>query len=226
MASVSYDIVATASRRRWVPTGIPERFWGEGFDSRSYAAAIAQEQQVHRWVAEMPARQSRDGEGLPEDPEGFGVGLLLCGNPGTGKTTLACAALTTVKLKYGKRVFFTRWSSYLDARRMLNSLEFDRYDPETAAAVFSETQAVEETFLVALDDVGHEHSSGSGYGERLLDELLRGRFDRGLPTIITTNLTSFEWAARYDATMRSFMRQACPPVIFEGSDLRVNPLAQ
>lgn len=214
---------------KWVSSGIPQRFWNQGMPELSGvlddAAPNPNLDLVCEWVTGMPERQRRE-DGIPVNREQYGVGILLCGDQGTGKTTLACAAATSVKRSYGKSVYFTRWASYLNARLTMNSPDFDYFDSVDLAYATTVRQ-VAESFLLVLDDVGHEHSSGSGYGERLLDELLRTRFDAGMPTIITTNLTAAEWMQRYDAVFRSFMRQACPPIYFGGSDRRAaRPRAQ
>jgi DNA replication protein DnaC len=71
-------------------------------------------------------------------------------------------------------------------------------------------------YLVILDDVGKEHRTASGWAAQEFELLLRERYDSGLPTIITTNLSFDKWDAEYSQNLRSFATEACPAVEFGG----------
>lgn len=213
MASVTVDFDEMRAVLRWRHTGIPRRLWGRGIEERLDLGAPFE--LVGEWVRDLPVANVTH-RGIPVYDVRFGGGLLLVGAPGTGKTTAACAALTSVNKDYGHMVFFIRFPDYLKYARRLES---SSSDPDIPALGICE--AVRDSYVVALDDVGHEYSSGSGYGESVLTEILRTRYDNGSPTILTTNLSSEEWEKHYDAPLRSFINQACPPIVFDGPDRRM-----
>jgi DNA replication protein DnaC len=74
--------------------------------------------------------------------------------------------------------------------------------------------------VLVLDDLGKEATSE--YNVAGFDELLRTRYDKGLPTIVTTNLERSQWKTKYGTAMGSFVYEAFNRVIIEGKDLRRN----
>jgi DNA replication protein DnaC len=83
----------------------------------------------------------------------------------------------------------------------------------------SAKENVVRTFV--LDDLGKEHRTASGWAENTFDELLRARFNSGLPTIVTSNTPLSRWEEQYGAPMASFAYEAF--IILEvnsGKDLR------
>jgi DNA replication protein DnaC len=72
--------------------------------------------------------------------------------------------------------------------------------------------------VLVLDDLGKELSSD--YNVAGFDELLRSRYDKGLPTIVTTNLTREQWGRKYGEAMGSFVYEAFNRVIIGSKDLR------
>jgi DNA replication protein DnaC len=73
--------------------------------------------------------------------------------------------------------------------------------------------------LLILDDLGKEYK-GAGYNDASFDEILRSRYDKGLPTIITTNVERDKWAGQYGSAMGSFVFEAFRQVVLTGKDLR------
>jgi hypothetical protein len=69
-----------------------------------------------------------------------------------------------------------------------------------------------------FDDAGKQQ--GSSYDAVSIEELLRSRYDAGLPTILTTNHTRNDWSDKYGKAMGSFVYEAFRPVTLEGEDLR------
>jgi DNA replication protein DnaC len=72
--------------------------------------------------------------------------------------------------------------------------------------------------ILVLDDLGKEY--GSKYDDSSFDEVLRARYDKGLPTIITTNVSREKWADEYSDAMGSFAYEAFTRVRIIGEDLR------
>jgi DNA replication protein DnaC len=100
-------------------------------------------------------------------------------------------------------------------------------DPETKRELYREMEGfhgrAKEDFLnvriLILDDLGKEYK-GAGFNDASFDEVLRSRYDKGLPTIITTNVAREKWAAQYGEAMGSFAYEAFKRVRIIGEDLR------
>ena len=69
-----------------------------------------------------------------------------------------------------------------------------------------------------IDDLGKEY--GSKYDDTSFDEILRLRYDKALPTIVTTNVRLENWEAEYREAMASFAQEAFIRVPIVGADLR------
>ena len=74
--------------------------------------------------------------------------------------------------------------------------------------------------FVLFDDVGQEYESASGWSNSQFNDVLRFRFNRGLPSILTSNLPVAEWAKRYSDSMASFLHEATTIVALTGEDFR------
>jgi DNA replication protein DnaC len=75
--------------------------------------------------------------------------------------------------------------------------------------------------VLIIDDVGKEHSSLSGWQKNMLHHVLRTRFNNGLPTIVTTNISRDNWTATYGDATGSFAKEAFVYLPIDGErDLR------
>ena len=72
--------------------------------------------------------------------------------------------------------------------------------------------------ILVIDDLGKEY--GSKYDDSSFDEILRLRYDKALPTIVTTNVRLEDWESEYKEAMASFAHEAFIRVPIIGSDLR------
>ncbi len=134
-----------------------------------YTQTTSQEtaaREVERWCRSLPA------PGVAS--LGEVRGLLLWGGYGSGKTALAARALL-FSLTRGHRGIFWEWGSFLTTLR--ESYDGDAAPPEYAAS---------RTGILVLDELAAPRTDWQG--ERL-SELLRERYRRRLPTILTSNLT-------------------------------------
>lgn len=156
-----------------------------------------------------------------------GVGITYSGYAGRGKTMLACIVANHAMAK-GYTAHFLKLSAH-------HQMYLRMFDLKDAWAKMGDEGAYEEwrdiqrrldtirkkiDFLV-IDDVGKEHRTSSGFAEDGFDFLLRDRYDRGLPTIMTTNLPVSDWGKQYSPSMESFIHEATMvlPVVSE-SDYR------
>lgn len=172
-----------------------------------------------------------------------GTGLLFDGSPGLGKTTHAVVTATELiralptnpqaarevlgfrEQDYGihcKPVYYMTYPEFLSRKKAM----FDA-DSETKKEMFLEMEgfhgrAKEDHMnvrVLVLDDLGKEYK-GAGFNDASFDEILRSRYDRALPTIVTTNVMLENWGKQYGEAMGSFAFEAFDRVEIIGKDRR------
>lgn len=164
-----------------------------------------------------------------------GRGLLLCGQPGRGKTTLALAIIQEMITKFPLEAFspsenkvlirpcyFATFNDIIDLKGEL----MDDYSPE-AENLYNGMlgECKDDAYnirVLIIDDLGKEHASLSGWQKNLLHHVLRTRFNNGLPTIVTTNIELKNWAGLYGDATESFANEAFSylPITAVKGDLR------
>lgn len=190
-----------ADRRR--VTDIPRRFrdWTVADLPRTLAGDTVRDW-CERWGA-----YPQTGLSLDSHEDNRGKGLWLWGEPGVGKTTLACIAANHVS-DLGWSTKFTTvanlhdlslWPMRTDSPEERNEFEllFQCYDA-----------GWDGWRLVVLDDMGKEHKTASKWVEDLLDSLIRNRYNDATPTIVTTNLKPEQVGKNYNPSMEDFIREA------------------
>jgi DNA replication protein DnaC len=171
-----------------------------------------------------------------------GVGMLFDGGPGIGKTTHAVVAAMEVVRRlpdddeasrkilgmnasdYGlnaRPIYYMTYPEFLSKKKST----FDA-DPEDKKQMVYEIDGLHgrskfdflNVRILVIDDLGKEY--GSKYDDTSFDEILRARYDKALPTIVTTNVMLENWEAQYREAMASFANEAFVRVPILGSDLR------
>jgi DNA replication protein DnaC len=239
---MTYDLnELTALQKHWLmrSSNIPRRFIGlEPADMISNAKSFPVA--IDSWLDKVMAGnviKQIGGIGTT------GVGLLFDGAPGLGKTTHAvvtameiirrlpddqAAIADIMKAKVEdvgqafRPVYYLTFPEFLSRKKAMIDA-----DPDTKKQLYLEMEGLhgraKEDWLnvrvLILDDLGKEYK-GAGFNDASFDEILRSRYDKGLPTIITTNVSREKWASQYGEAMGSFAYEAFKRVRIIGEDLR------
>lgn len=147
---------------------IPERFRDRGFGN--YNAKTAQ--QVENFEV------CRDYATNFEEMKADGRCLILTGNPGTGKTHLAIAIARQVMRASGN-VLYARAYEVIQAVKETYGKDAKRSEREVIDSFVSPD-------LLVLDEIGVQF--GTDAEKVILYAIINGRYDRGLPTVLVSNL--------------------------------------
>ncbi|MBD1586712.1 ATP-binding protein [Pseudomonas typographi] len=110
-----------------------------------------------------------------------GRGVMLLGTVGTGKTHLACGILQAVIRNFAAQ---GATGLYISAGDVIRSIkETFGGQGKTEAQVYS---GLMEPTLLVIDEIGAQH--GTDFERQVLFEVINGRYERVLPTIVVSNL--------------------------------------
>lgn len=145
--------------------------------------------------------------------EGNKFGLLICGTPGNGKTTLMRAIQTlinAIEMKdYYNYEISVRWYSAMDiVRAAKENRELFKKICECPA--------------LAIDDLGEEPVEVLVYGNAInpVIELLSFRYDRQLPTMVTTNTANDKIRSNYGDRIADRFNEMMQVIIFTNPSFR------
>lgn len=131
--------------------------------------------------------------------------LLFMGGTGLGKTHLSSAIAKAV-IDKGHDVLYT------SALNMITDFEREKFKGEGDTAHYLSTE------LLIIDDLGTE---GNGaFTESFVYNVIDTRICKGLPTVVSTNLTAHELSARYGERIFSRLLGVYTPLVFCGKDVR------
>jgi len=137
-----------------------------------------------------------------------GIGLLLWGTHGTGKTFCTIHVLKEAIKKHYRNVRFTCLS---DIVSLFTASWYNDNEKKEFYNKMMETQ-----FLV-IDDVGKEYKTKSNLSESVFDRVLRYREH---PTIITSNRALEDIENTYGESIASLMYGKLISIRFSGEDFR------
>ena len=166
-----------------------------------------------------------------------GTGLLLIGDAGPDKTRLAAAALNEIldavdthgigtfirpTTHSYRPAYFTRCADFVQMRKRTWD---DSGDGATARQIVDGAEGVgDEAFFISvliLDDMNPDRSTP--WSDGYLDNVMRARYDRALPTIVTTSVPLAAWDDAFGASLASFAREALLPVEIMSSESQRRP---
>lgn len=136
--------------------------------------------------------------------------LFLFGKTGTGKTHIS---LSIAKEISGKG-FTVAYGSLLNYLRKIEKEHFGRAENNETDTL----QVLLNTDLLILDDLGSEFQTN--FYESTLYNILNSRINLGLPTIISSNLSSDELQKNYNDRIISRLFSMFEILMFVGEDVR------
>ena len=140
--------------------------------------------------------------------------LLFVGETGLGKTFLSSCIVRAL----GEKGVPAAFMSAFDMLRTLENEHFGRSEGDTMEHLMTAP-------LLVIDDLGAEPSNSKFY-ETFLYNVINGRINRSLPTIISTNLSPAKIKERYGDRLASRMLSEYLPILFRGVDIRQQKAAE
>lgn len=137
--------------------------------------------------------------------------LIFCGATGLGKTHLSTALARRV-IERGFDVYYTT------ALQMFGDFEHARFGTDMGMESVVSLDRYTNCELLILDDLGTEVSNQ--FTNSCLYMVLNERINKGLPTVISTNLTGKEIKQRYTDRIASRILGDFKPLLFVGTDIR------
>lgn len=138
------------------------------------------------------------------------AGLILLGQAGAGKTHVACAILNA----FLRRGLSGKYLSTAQAFRLIR--ETWRRENET-----TERQALKQLCapdLLVLDEVGGQRGTDSEFC--ILTEIVSGRYDREVPTILVSNLAMIELTQLVGERVIDRLKEGGRVLVFDWPSLR------
>lgn len=185
----------------WEYYGIYKRFQNVELETMNIAAENANAFEVIKEYA------SNVVENLNQ-----GLGLIIKGPVGTGKTTAAIAIMKEA-IKHKKSPYFISMISLLDKLMSFRGQE-ERYEFE---------QRIKNCPLLVLDDLGGEYigkNKDDSWMLKRIMSIIAERHQRSKSIIITTNLPIKELAERYDQRAIDRIRSTNQIITLLGESLR------
>lgn len=139
-----------------------------------------------------------------------GMGLLLHGPVGTGKTLIA----NLVAKELVKKDYSTYVTTFAATVESFTSTWGDKNEKKVFADRFMHSQ------MLVLDDLGKEFKGNNKLPQSTFEHILRTRVQANRPTILTTNMTAQELAVGYGSAALSMLVEKSVEVPLTGADFR------
>jgi DNA replication protein DnaC len=139
-----------------------------------------------------------------------GIGLLLHGEKGTGKTLLITLLLKMLLAK-GFDVQFVTFQELID-------LYTQTWRDPAEKAWFD--KRLKNAGVLGIDDVGRENKGRMEVVESMFDHIVRARVGAARPTLITTNRSMEDFQKFYQSNVMSLLSESTIHLHFTGEDYR------
>lgn len=176
-----------------------------------YQTAVVDQPDVLTWCKELADRAfaAQEAKRSAIATIQHGRSLLLLGLTGTGKTHQAYASIRELAITGAAATWAVTTAADLYAalrpRHGIDSeAEFRRY---------------RDASILLIDDLGAERKP-TEFTEEINFRLINWRYERQLPTLITSNLLPKEISARLGDRVTSRLIEMCQRVVIEGPDRR------
>lgn len=136
--------------------------------------------------------------------------LFMLGKTGVGKTHLSLA----IAKKAAERGYTAAYGSLLNYLRIIEKEHFGRSENSETDTL----QVLINTDLLILDDLGSEFRTS--FSESALYNIINSRINLGLPTIISSNLSTAELQKCYNDRIISRIFGVFTTLMFVGEDVR------
>lgn len=150
-----------------------------------------------------------------KEPYQRGLGLLLYGSYGTGKS-YGAACIANKVIEYGYSAMFISFSQLFNTLWSAETKNKQAY-----------LNAINDYDLLIIDDFGAERTNDTS--SEIITNVLDGRYNSGKPLIITTNLTPEQLKPSDNPKTERIMSRIigrCMPIRYTGADRRRNALNQ
>jgi len=139
-----------------------------------------------------------------------GMGLLLSGPLGTGKTFLSTMVLKEL-IKRGYNCWATTFANTIEA---FTATWGNQEEKQWFAKKFMYSQ------VLLLDDLGRDLRTGNNLPQSTFDSILRTRVQEGRTTLLTTNMSMRELESGYGSAVLSLLKEVSLRIEFTGDDFR------
>lgn len=151
---------------KMIESEIPKRFRRWELSDHKEALEETQLAFIQRWIQNIGNSTQKNS-------------LLLMGNPGSHKTSIACSILKTL-MRMNQSVYFSEVSRFLEDQKETFGKDIDMGDTPVGKA--------KNCGVFCLDDVGSEYLTK--YSIEPIWTVIDYRYAQDLPTIYTTNFTT------------------------------------
>lgn len=143
-------------------------------------------------------------------------GIILCGAPGNGKTTMLTAFQQATNLMKEKG-YFKQFDDY-----DVSPAIWDARELADKAKDYKTFQRIKQLFSLALEDIGREPTEVLDFGNVLnpLVDLFESRYRQQLFTFVTTNLTPRQLRQKYGNRVADRFNEMMELVVFENNTYR------
>lgn len=176
-----------------------------------YRKATVDQPQLQQWINELAADAIKDQQKRDTTTAAVtrGKSVLLLGPTGVGKTHQAYGAVRQMAVTGVNNTWVTTAAADLYAELR----------PRHGVDTETEFRRYRDARILLVDDLGAGRAP-TEFTEEINFRLVNWRYERHLPTLITTNVLPKELSARLGDRVASRLNEMCTRVVIKGEDRR------